>query len=83
MDLTVVDTIAWYNLCNNYEEVDVMAEKDINKLIEDAQRLDPSALMAGIENEKDPTKKAIYVAAYDYVIGQRQKKVIDQKEFVR
>lgn len=51
--------------------------------LKDVMNWDIDKLLHGALYEKDASKKAVYLALYNYVLGERQKKTINQKGFIR
>lgn len=51
--------------------------------LKDVMNWDIDKLLHGALYEKDTSKKAVYLALYNYVLGERQKKTINQKGFIR
>ncbi|MCI1552903.1 MAG: hypothetical protein LKH74_03175 [Levilactobacillus sp.] len=60
-----------------------MASNPISNVFDDPEKYDIDELLHGALYEKDPQKKKVYLALYNYVLGERQKKTINQKGFVR
>ncbi|AYM01549.1 hypothetical protein [Levilactobacillus yiduensis] len=60
-----------------------MASNPVSRIFDDPEKYDIDALLHGALYEKDPQKKDVYLALYNYVLGERQKKTISQKGFVR
>lgn len=60
-----------------------MTSDPISKIFDDPEKYDIDALLHGALYEKNPQKKAVYLALYNYVLGERQKKTINQTGFIR
>ncbi|MCH5464343.1 hypothetical protein [Levilactobacillus tujiorum] len=60
-----------------------MASRPVSDILNDAEKCNITDLLNGALYEKDPAKKAVFLALYNYVLGERQKKTITQKGFVR
>lgn len=60
-----------------------MASNPVPKILSNPENYNISDLLHGALYEKDPAKKAVYLALYNYVLGERQKKTINQKGFIR
>ncbi|WP_125582255.1 hypothetical protein [Levilactobacillus cerevisiae] len=60
-----------------------MATNNIDSVFKTADKTNMNDLLNGALYEKDPAKKAVLLALYNYVLGERQKKTINQKGFVR
>lgn len=56
-------------------------EQLLNDLLESAKKMPISVLLNRALYEKNPAKKAVFKALYDYVIDDRQTKIINQKGF--
>jgi hypothetical protein len=55
----------------------------IEHIFDDAKSTDTATLLNRALYEKDPAKKAVFKALYEYVIDERQRKIINRKGFVR
>lgn len=64
------------------ETTNTKDEQYLDNLLEDAKKMPISDLLDRALYEKDPAKKAVFKALYDYVIDDRQTKIINQKGFV-
>jgi len=56
--------------------------KKIQSILKEVESMDLDNLRKAFINEKDPNKQEILNALYTYALDERQKKVINQKEFV-
>ncbi|MFD1125735.1 hypothetical protein ACFQ22_10280 [Lentilactobacillus raoultii] len=54
----------------------------LNDLLESAKKIPTPELLNHALYEKDPAKKAVFKALYEYVIDERQTKIINEKGFV-
>jgi hypothetical protein len=57
-------------------------EQLLNEFLENVKEISVTDLLNHALYEKDPAKKAVFKALYDYVIDERQTKIINQKGFV-
>ncbi|MBU9789833.1 hypothetical protein KOM07_09850 [Lentilactobacillus sp. G22-6] len=57
-------------------------EQYLDDLLESVKEVPTSELLNHALYEKDPAKKAVFKALYEYVIDERQSKIINQKGFV-
>lgn len=57
-------------------------EQRLKNLLESAKKIPTSELLNHALYEKDPAKKAVFKALYEYVIDERQTKIINEKGFV-
>lgn len=57
-------------------------EQLLNEFLENVKEISVTDLLNHALYEKDPAKKAVFKALYDYVIDERQTKIINQKEFI-
>ncbi|GAF38767.1 hypothetical protein FC83_GL002033 [Agrilactobacillus composti DSM 18527 = JCM 14202] len=55
--------------------------QQLNDLLETVKKIPTSELLDHALYEKDPAKKAVFKAMYEYVIDERQSKTIQQKKF--
>ncbi|MCH4169957.1 MAG: hypothetical protein LKF36_01905 [Lactobacillus sp.] len=55
--------------------------QQLNDLLETAKKIPTSELLDHALYEKYPAKKAVFKALYEYVIDERQSKIIQQKHF--
>lgn len=60
-----------------------MASNPTSDILNDAEKYNINDLLNGALYEKDPAKKAVFLALYNYILGERQKQTIKQKGFVR
>ncbi len=72
--------LRWVNVSNQIKNLE--DEKLLNKILEDAKKLPTSELLNHALYEKDPARKAVFKALYEYVIDERQTKIINEKGFV-
>lgn len=56
--------------------------KKIQSVLKEVESMDLDNLRKAFINEKDPNKQEILNALYTYALDERQKKLINQKEFV-
>ncbi len=60
-----------------------MIDEALNEILKLAREADLEELMNRALHEKAPSKKAVFKSLYDYALGERQRKVIQRKHFVR
>ncbi len=60
-----------------------MPSDPISKIFNASKNYNIDVLLHGALYEEDPAKKEVYLALYHNVLGERQRKTINQKGFVR
>ncbi|GAF36709.1 hypothetical protein [Lentilactobacillus farraginis] len=55
-------------------------EQLLNEFLENVKEISVTDLLNHALYEKDPAKKAVFKALYDYVIDERQTKIINQQK---